>query len=226
VTSSLKKAATTPQVSRPWKARARNPFLGKPDTPPGVTPDWESYAGCNDATWYVCFTPTLTVKWWTPPGEVTYSPRPGYETCVPVKASYRGGGSRGTLLVAIDGKAEDDDLTCTIKGRTTVTLFVGYKCKGELHRGVLEISFKQKWGQAPATLSCTPKREGVHVLPDSIITLGTLGEQEDKMELKLQLGDAGECQTYPIPAGPITGSLVYCLWSHTSYQPPALPEPP
>lgn len=187
----------------------------------------EEMAGCDGSTWYVCFTPTLTVKWPSPPGEVTYSAKPGTIPCVPVstKGGVIPGDSSGTIEIAIDGTAENDSFSCTIRGATSVTFDVTAQCVGSEARGNMLLSILQQWGMASATLSCAPKREGVNVIPETIIELGTLGEQTDKMELLLQNEPVSDCETRSM-AGPLTGSLVYCLFPYGRIQPVPLVEPP
>jgi hypothetical protein len=210
-------SATEEQSGAPGAAYAtqQSALEGEGDEP-GVAEDqpWEHYAGCGSGAWYVCMGVNLRITWYSPPGEVTYSMKPGSVPCVEVQmgAANEDIELSNDFELAIGGKTEDDSVVCTFRGGTTVSVKGLGHCEGSPDRGALFMAMEQTWGDASATLSCKPKHEGGNVMPETIVPLGTLGTQQFYLDgLLIQRAPHSECRTFPIPGGPITGEISFCL---------------
>ena len=186
---------------------------------PGAEP-WENYAGCTiGEKWYVCVTVHLTTTWSNPLGDITYSVKPGTIPCAEVMLITSQDVEWGEVIdIDISGNSENDDWKLTWKGETTMIIKGTGRCEGSPDRGAEHLTINQKWGTASAKLTCTPKRDGVHCIPDSTIPLGTLGDQSMEVTLLLMTGNESQCQTFPM-SGPLSGELSYCLYPVPSIEP-------
>jgi hypothetical protein len=168
----------------------------------------EYMAGCESSEWFVCVTYNMAVKFYSPPGQVTYilqeNPCIPIDPGAPVEFDH-------VFKVPIRGKAEDDKKVCTFRGETTVTVTGAGHCEGSPDRGAMFMTIDQNMAPASATISCTSKRDGETT--ESIVVLGGLTEQTFPIgPLKLQKSPKSECAKFPIPLAPVlTGEFSYCL---------------
>jgi hypothetical protein len=186
---------------------------------PGAEP-WENYAGCTiGEKWYLCVDVNLTTTWPDPLGHITYSVKPGTIPCAEVMLITSQDIEWGEVIdIDISGETENDDMKTTWKGQTTLVIKGTGRCEGSPDRGAEHLIINQKWGNASAKLTCTPKRDGVHCLPETTIPLGTLGDQTLPMTLLLMTGNESQCQTFPM-SGPLSGEISYCLYNSPSIKP-------
>jgi hypothetical protein len=173
----------------------------------------EYMAGCESSKWYVCVTFNMAVKFFSPPGQVTYILQE--DPCIPIDPGAPVEFDH-VFKVPIRGKAEDDKKVCTFRGETTVTVTGAGHCEGSPDRGAMFMTIDQNMAPASATLSCTSKRDGETT--ETIVVLGGLGEQTFPVgPLLMQKSPKSECAKFPIPAAPVlTGEFSYCLtdeWS-------------
>jgi hypothetical protein len=181
---------------------------------------WENYAGCTiGEKWYVCVTVHLTTTWPNPLGQITYSVKPGTIPCAEVMLITSQDVEWGEVIdIDISGESENDDWKLTWKGQTTMIVLGTARCVGGEAKGWEQLTFDQKWGNASAKLTCTPKHDGVNCIPNSTIPLGTLGDQSMEITLELKTGNESKCQTFPV-SGPISGELRYCLYPVPAIEP-------
>jgi hypothetical protein len=188
-------------------------------------------AGCEDSgTWFVCVDTNMKVTFFSPPGEVTYSIKPGAVPCVEFKI----GPADETvdfsveIPIAIGGNAEDDAVKCTFRGETSLSVKGAGHCVGSTAQGAMSIAIDQQWGNASATISCVSKRPSGGTT-ESTVVLGTLGTQQFYIdELVIQHSPKSLCKDYPIPASPVlSGGFSYCLTDVPYIEPvPLVPQVP
>lgn len=171
--------------------------------------------------WYVCVDVNLTTTWPDPHGHITYSVKPGTIPCADVLVINFQDYEWGEVIdIDISGESEDDNAKLTWKGQTTLIIKGTARCEN-LTSGTEHLVITQKWGNASARLTCTPKRDGYNCMPETRIPLGTLGDQTIPLSLLIMTGNVGQCQTFPI-SGPLSVEISYCLTSLPSVKPSPL----
>jgi hypothetical protein len=177
------------------------------------SPGSENFVQCpargHLETWYICLGHRITVKFFAPPGNVTMST----DGCVGVPVQR---GSLGLsavdqeIPVKISGKAEDDKVKCTIEGKTTLTVNASGECEEGGAMGGENLTIDEHWGIAEAQLKCECKGEGDCHPYNGPIQLAGLGDQTITIDFLLNIG-GGDCRSYPMPGGLLSGKLSYCF---------------
>ena len=155
----------------------------------------------------LCLEHSITVKFFTPPGNVTMSTAGCVE--VAVKGGYLGFSAMNQEFpVKISGNAEDDKVKCTFEGQTTLTVNSYGECRGGKGGGVENLTIKENWGIADAQLKCECKHEGCNAYKGPVQLAG-LGDQQITYDFLLT--GTEDCKTLPISGGIIYGQLKYCF---------------